>query len=810
MPHPSSDSKDPLNSGSDYNALSLFDVLKARDLYHLHLAERKGVIGTAVGRYLIRKEDSWPHDKIKHKGTRPKTLQTTEVRSYSWPCVLAFVEKWVDPDDFDDSGLTRHDLLPDRLHMPDGKIVPVCVIEAPPDLKAPETPTRPRRPKNFIGGGYPVYADVQGEEHVASIGCLVTDGHTTYAVTNRHVAGRPGETLYSILEGAKIPIGVTSAHQIGRVRFGKVYESWPDSNVWLNADIGLIEIEDTTRWTPQIYSVGVVGPLADFSTQNLSLNLINCDVRAYGCSSREMYGRIWALFYRYKSVGGFEYITDLLIGPRPVRDGKSEVPFRTQHGDSGTLWLLEPPKGQNGQPVRGIPLRPIALQWGGFVFTDSAGQARQPFALGTLLSTVCQMLEVDFVRDWGLSLPEYWGTVGHFTIANMACNIVGSPRSNLRKLMQANLENITIALPGITVSGTSGLSKGGFVPLADVPDLVWKMPSGDGSRGPRGRNPEQPNHFADMDQTPPGGGPTLLQMCQDPANITPDVWIEHARKFPPKNGSKDAAAEMGLLPFRVWQIYDAMVEFLSNGQRDEFIVAAGTLAHYVGDACQPLHISFLHHGDPDHPVTKTITHTRGKHAGESESENLSQGVHEDYEQTMFRDQQGEDMKNKLQALLEDSNSNGSPIKGGHAAAIATVQLMTDTFNKIHPKDICDLYDTALRSETPKSQILSMLWDEFGGRTVEVMADGCRRLAMLWESAWAEGGGDHTIKNTDASERGSLSNLYEKKSFLQSFLLTEIGPHLKSNGAALSSSAAVARSLPRKSGPKTLRTTPLKT
>ncbi len=108
-------------------------------------------------------------------------------------------------------------------------------------------------------------------------------------------------------------------------------------------------------------------------------------------------------------MGGFEYVTDLLIGPRPATDGTSEVPFRTQHGDSGTLWLLEPPKGQNGQPLRGIPLRPIALQWGGFVFTDSAGRTRQPFALGTLLSTVCQMLEVDFVRDWGLSLPEYWG-----------------------------------------------------------------------------------------------------------------------------------------------------------------------------------------------------------------------------------------------------------------------------------------------------------------------------------------------------------------------------------------------------------------
>src|SRR5262249_26354771 len=364
---------------------------------------------------------------------------------------------------------------------------------------------------------------------------------------------------------------------------------------------------------------------------------------------------------------------------------------------------------------------------------------RQPYALATLLSTVCQRLEVDFVRDWGFALPEYWGTVGHFTIANMACQIAGSDRSKLRKLMTANLENITVALAGITIQDTKGMSKLDFVPLADVPDLVWKMPSGEGSRGPRGRNPEQPNHFADIDQSPPDGGPTLLTLCQDPANIVPSVWIDYARKFPPKKDN-DPAREMGLLPFRVWQLYEAMVEFVKTGERDQFICAAGTLAHYIGDACQPLHISFLHHGDPDNPVTKTVEHTQGKKAGTSEEVNLSQGVHEDYEQTMFRGQQGEEMKTRLQAALDQSSSNGEIVKGGHAAAVRTVQLMTDTFNTINPRDICDAYDSALQDDTPKGQILTMLWKKFGRNTVKVMADGCRTLALLWESAWKEGGG----------------------------------------------------------------------
>jgi hypothetical protein len=42
------------------------------------------------------------------------------------------------------------------------------------------------------------------------------------------------------------------------------------------------------------------------------------------------------------------------------------------------------------------------------------------------------------------------------------------------------------------------------------------------------------------------------------------------------------------LPFRVWQIYKKMVEFVAAGDVASFVAAGGILAHYVGDACQPL------------------------------------------------------------------------------------------------------------------------------------------------------------------------------------------------------------------------------
>ena len=44
----------------DYNfaSLSLNDLLEARDTYHYHLLSKANVVGTAVGLYLIRKDEA--------------------------------------------------------------------------------------------------------------------------------------------------------------------------------------------------------------------------------------------------------------------------------------------------------------------------------------------------------------------------------------------------------------------------------------------------------------------------------------------------------------------------------------------------------------------------------------------------------------------------------------------------------------------------------------------------------------------------------------------------------------------------------
>lgn len=75
-----------------------------------------------------------------------------------------------------------------------------------------------------------------------------------------------------------------------------------------------------------------------------------------------MRGEICALFYRYTELGGSEYVSDFLIGPRD--DGST---LGTHPGDSGTLWSIDPGKPDD-RP------NPIAVQWGGQVFLDGRGQ----------------------------------------------------------------------------------------------------------------------------------------------------------------------------------------------------------------------------------------------------------------------------------------------------------------------------------------------------------------------------------------------------------------------------------------------------
>ncbi len=108
-----------------------------------------------------------------------------------------------------------------------------------------------------------------------------------------------------------------------------------------------------------------------------------------------MEGEITALLYRYKSVGGFEYLADFLIGPRTRREmggsakrARPQARLLTQPGDSGTLWIFDPidADGKPGKRRNDAPpeYRPFGVQWGAQVFAEGGPTS---YVLVTSLST---------------------------------------------------------------------------------------------------------------------------------------------------------------------------------------------------------------------------------------------------------------------------------------------------------------------------------------------------------------------------------------------------------------------------------------
>ncbi len=741
---------DPLSSDFDFNMLSLEDLLQARDFFHLHLMHKANVVGTAAGRYLIRKTDPYPPKKttsVDH--LEPRTLENSEVREYSWPCIVVFVEKWAQADEFGEGkDFSASDFVPHTIYMPDGRRVPVCVVEAPPITVAPPPVSPPSlQDKNTrkLSGGYAVVTHVQGVPRAGSIGCLVTDGHKKYLLTSRHVAGEPGTNLVASVGGRQVELGKVSDKQIGMLPFERLYERWPGKSLVVNVDVALIEVPDVREWNASIVALGQLGPLADLSTQNLSLNVIGCPVRATGGVSGPLEGRVAALFYRYKAIGGREYVADFLIGSR------DENPLGTHPGDSGSIWVVDLEDAKD-------PLMPLAIQWGGAVFGNAYESL--PFALATNLSNVCRELNVEIVRASYLAQFEYWGAVGHYTIGSLACTQATDAR--LQQLLLENQARISFKPADINTT-VNDVSLPGFVELNDVPDKVWKVKKT--PETPFGRKgPENPNHYADIDLAI-AGQQSLDQQTPTAASLSTATWKAYYKAI-----GWNAVSQRGLLPFRVWQIYKQMEAFVRAKDVTSFIAAAGILAHYIGDACQPLHSSFLDDGDPFRNPDGTPSATMLDHG-----KGFGNGVHTVYEKKML-DANYDDLIEGVSNELGASHGMALVADGRHAG-FATIELMRRTTGRLKPMDIVEEY-AAIKKAGKTSSAGALLWAKFKDPTITCIADGCRTLAMIWESAWVNGDGDEVADSQlHTFSRKKLRGIYEDQNFLPSKPLGQIDPFL---------------------------------
>jgi hypothetical protein len=778
---------------NDYDHLSLRDLLDARDLYHIHLMRHPNVVATAIGRYRIRIEDDWPTEKgTGYKGTGERTLANSEVRPYSWPCVLAFVDTWEDESEFGAKGKYDPDaLVPKTLYLPDGRRVPVCVVRAPRELETEQrVPAGITFPTNNIGGGFPIIADVQGREHIATIACLVSDGHRVYALTNRHVTGAAGEVLRSQLNGKRTVIGRTAAGSCDRLTFSTVYAGWPGDKVNVNIDAGLIDIDNLDRWSAKIRDIGIVGPLADLAVDNFTLSMTGCRVRAFGAASGLMLGEIAALFYRYKSVGGFEFVADFLIGPRATRcfGSDQEGPgfrapqqFVTHPGDSGALWLLEPMSdaaeavatlskkpAAEAEKERPALMLPLAMQWGAHVL-DSPGAGAQTYVLATCLSTICRELRVDVIRDWNLDQADTWGAVGHFAIASRTAKTISKTFPRLQQLLENNAAVITHDDDTILTSEFKHQGDAKFVALADVPDFFWKH----GHQG-ASRPGEGPNHFADMDHFSAELHADLLKLCEKPENIDADVWDQFYDTVDEiLTGKPIEQKYRGLLPFRVWQIFDEMIDFAAGNDHESFACAAGVLAHYVGDACQPLHISFLHDGDPRDP-TPHVVHHRNNGGTETVQQPRGLGVHAAYEDEMVNAHRKEILKglDKTPKAAKDDL-----VANGFDAAQRTIALMRLAFKEIAPTKLVNAYV----QHKQKAGRADAFWKLFGTPTIKCMQAGTHLLAVLVQNAWRLGDGEKKVKSLAALTQKRAMEICRSEDFLRSYMIGQIGEQLHRPG-----------------------------
>jgi hypothetical protein len=227
--------------------------------------------------------------------------------------------------------------------------------------------------------------------------------------------------------------------------------------------------------------------------------------------------------------------------------------------------------------------------------------------------------------------------------------------------------------------------------------------------------------------------------------VNKEKWIEFYQALDQAKQQPRKKKRLGGLPFRVWQMYDLMVDSLKRGKVDEFICAGGCMSHYVGDACQPLHISHKYNGII--PADK--------------------GVHGKYEDDMLTN------KNNRKELFDGINAfeNKVTIKqlfiGGKGAAKAMLRLMKRTFDRLPP-------DTVIKAWRKSDGDLGALWKTVGFQTIENINDGSLTMAIIWQSAWKEGRGE-AIKDSKlkAITQDRLKDLYTDTDFVPAFKLSEL-------------------------------------
>lgn len=735
----------------DFHSLTVRDLLDARDQFHVHLAHKPNVFSTAIGMYLIRDFDPESShgagagitDKRSQKAA-PRTLQNSAVRDKSWPCILVFVNQWATL-----ASLHEHpeQVIPPFVYLTDGRMVPICVVLATSANLPARTIPPTRMMDGNLGVGSPIFVEAQGMRRMGTAACMVSDGSDFYILTNAHLAGQRGRDVRALFRGIPTLVGTTQGtRDLTEKTFSDIYPELPGRDSVVNIDAAIVLLNDVQTWNIKAIPQPL-GQVADFSAETVSLSWIGLPVVGHGAASGEMRGEIKALFYRYKSIGGRDYVADFVIGSK--HDAKELL--MTQPGDSGSLWCLD-------SILESGTLSPVAMEWGGQRISsgDATGQYMQ-LSLATSIAVTLRELSLDIIQDPTAERTQYWGPVGHFKIGQQACFQVANKA--LQQFFINNINIVSFSSDATLQTATGMQAKAGFVPLSDVPDVVWKTNINHGKPAVA-RAMENWNHYADID-LPGADGKTLLDMFEaDENSLDWQQWTDFYGNAPHPSASTSKAMAAGALPFRVWQIVAKLLDYVletGNGAGANFLTAAGCLAHYVGDACQPLHSS---------------QHSDGLNGA-------STGVHSTYEDNMV-DAYATQISDGLADALKSIKLVPREIKNSWDAAAAVMDLMKYCHELLPPETICNVYNEARtgtgKSATKNPDVLKALWDQTGVATIECIAAGAVTLAAIWNAVWIiakPGTSVGWLKTTFVGEP-DIRTIYEAKDFLPSVHLPYFG------------------------------------
>ncbi len=145
------------------------------------------------------------------------------------------------------------------------------------------------------------------------------------------------------------------------------------------------------------------------------------------------------------------------------------------------------------------------------------------------------------------SIASAWGAKGHQIIAYVG----GDLSQEGAAFWRANLEPLRT--------------------LSTVPDRVWKAPST--------KPQEEPMHFFEIDTY-------YSDSNFDQIQNFPSSYVEAIRQY-----TENRVIDHGTAPWRIRQLYRLALQALRTGDKKLALQYAGTMAHYIGDLSQPLHVT---------------------------------------------------------------------------------------------------------------------------------------------------------------------------------------------------------------------------